>query len=257
MLNRSFIFLPGIGPRTEKKLWDSGILDWDSFLGAESAGPIKGIRKRGMDPILQDAVNHLKKRDITYFSRFFRAGEAWRLWSTFRERTVFLDIETMGLSRYAPITVVGVYDGREYRAAVRGFNLSGEEISRMLEGAEMIVTFNGATFDLPMIQQHYPGSVPSIPHLDLRFLGRKVGYSGGLKKLERALGIKRPDEVSGMSGDDAVRLWKIWEREGNENALKLILKYNKEDIVNLEPIAEILVSRMVKNCGHPQGGNGQ
>ncbi len=255
MLNRSFIFIPGIGPSTEKKLWESGILDWDSFLGAESAGPIKGNRKKSIDPILQDAVTHLRERDVSFFSRFFRSGDAWRLWSTFKERAVYLDIETMGLSRHAPITVVGVYDGLEYRAAVRGFNLSGEEISKMLEGAEMIVTFNGATFDLPMIQQHYPGSVPSIPHLDIRFLGRKAGYSGGLKKLETTLGIRRPDEVLGMSGDDAVRLWKIWEREENENALKLILKYNKEDIVNLEPIAEVLVSSMVRSCGHPKGGN--
>ncbi len=108
----------------------------------------------------------------------------------------------------------------------------------------MIVTFNGASFDLPMIEHQYPGSVPSIPHLDLRFLARRCGLSGGLKNIEIQMGIKRPDDVLGMSGEDAVRLWRTYERDSNRNALKLLLKYNMEDIVNLEQMSEVLIQEI-------------
>jgi len=55
------------------------------------------------------------------------------------------------------------------------------------------------------------------------------------------MGISRPEDVKGMSGEDAVRLWKQYERNSNRNALKLLLKYNMEDIVNLQPLARMLV----------------
>ncbi len=55
------------------------------------------------------------------------------------------------------------------------------------------------------------------------------------------MGISRPDDVKGMSGEDAVRLWRLFERRSNRNALKLLLKYNREDIVNLRPLTEMLV----------------
>jgi uncharacterized protein YprB with RNaseH-like and TPR domain len=110
----------------------------------------------------------------------------------------------------------------------------------------MIVTFNGRTFDVPMIESKFPGSVPDIPHLDLRFLGSRCGFRGGLKSLETALGLSRPDDVQGMSGEDAVRLWHLFEKDQSRNALKLLLKYNREDIINLEPITETLVDQMMK-----------
>jgi uncharacterized protein YprB with RNaseH-like and TPR domain len=58
--------------------------------------------------------------------------------------------------------------------------------------------------------------------------------------------MARPDEVQGMSGEDAVRLWKLYERDSNRNALKLLLRYNMEDIINLAPMAERLVEMMNK-----------
>lgn len=240
-LRRSFIFLPRIGSATEKRIWKSGIPDWDTFLQADIAGPVKGNRKIELDDLLLETISKLEKRDLKHFSSLFNGCESWRLWNTFDERAVFLDIETTGTRRYSPITVVGVYDGKEYRTAVRGKDLSNERIRDILSGASMIVTFNGASFDIPMIEHQYPGSVPEVPHLDLRFLARKCGLTGGLKKIEIMTGISRPDDVKGMSGEDAVRLWRSYERGSNRNALKLLLKYNLEDIRNLQPLAEMLV----------------
>jgi uncharacterized protein YprB with RNaseH-like and TPR domain len=129
----------------------------------------------------------------------------------------------------------------KYDVAVRGFNLTTEKISEMLEGATLLVTFNGSAFDLPLLEHQYPGSVPRIPHMDLRFVSYRAGFSGGLKALELSFGIRRPDDVLGMSGEDAVRLWELYRRENNRNALKLILKYNREDIVNLQTISKEVV----------------
>ncbi|MFW3146238.1 MAG: ribonuclease H-like domain-containing protein [Thermoplasmatota archaeon] len=244
MLENSFIFLPGVGGRTEKAIWGSGVRDWGAFLATESAGPIKGPRKVLCDGIIEDARERLLNRDLPFFSRLMKPAESWRLWEEFGKGALFLDIETTGTRRYSSITVVGVWDGESYRALVRGRDLDRSNIEDLLDGASMLVTFNGRTFDIPMIEHRFPGSVPDIPHLDLRFLASRCGYGGGLKSLEIQLGMERPDDVKGMSGEDAVRLWHLFEREGNRNALKLLLKYNMEDIVNLEPITERLVTKM-------------
>jgi uncharacterized protein YprB with RNaseH-like and TPR domain len=240
-LRKSFIFLPGVGPVTERKLWNNDILDWGIFLERDTAGPLSGERKRSCDILITEAESRLESRDLDFLSKMFNGSDSWRLWDDLSEKAVYLDIETTGTRRNSPITVVGVYDGIEYKTAVRGKDLDRKRIRDLLSEAEMMVTFNGASFDLPMIELQYPGSVPKIPHLDLRFLSRKCGYSGGLKSIELQTGISRPDDVMGMSGEDAVRLWHNFERTGNRNALKLLLKYNMEDIVNLEPLTDMLV----------------
>ena len=244
MLRRTFIFLPGIGEVRERRLWREGFHDWDRFISSDTAGGIRGERKERADKMIIEASSRLEDGDLAYFSRFLRPRDSWRLWSEFGKEVRYLDIETMGTHRNAPVTVVGVYDGKKFKAAVRGFNLGTEEIRRMLEGATLIVTFNGTTFDLPVLEHHFPGCIPKVPHLDLRYAASRAGYKGGLKKVEMDMGIMRPDDVIGMSGEDAVRLWRKYEREGNENALKLVLKYNREDIINLEPLTEKIVRKL-------------
>lgn len=244
MLRNSYIFLPGVGPSTERKIWDDGIMDWQEFMNRETAGPLKGKRKEDSDGIIRDLSSRLRENDLSFFSTLFKPKENWRLWEDFSGNAVFLDIETMGTRRYSPITVVGAYDRREFKALVRGKDLNSENIKEMLKDASMLITFNGSTFDLPMIEGRFPGTIPKVPHLDLRFLARRCGYSGGLKSIELQMGMARPDEVQGMSGEDAVRLWKLYERDSNRNALKLLLKYNMEDIINLTPMAERLVEMM-------------
>jgi len=241
MLRKSFIFIPGIGPKTERGLWSKGIMDWDAFLDRDSISAIGGAKKREADRLLQEANNRLETNDLKYFSTLFRPADSWRLWSSFNKNVKYLDIETTGTRRDSPITVVGVWDGKRYDAAVRDFNLDSGKIRQMLEGTTLLVTFNGSGFDLPLLENQFPGSVPKVPHMDLRFVSYRAGFSGGLKALEISFGIKRPNDVMGMSGEDAVRLWNIYERDNNRNALKLILKYNREDIVNLQTISREVV----------------
>ena len=62
---------------------------------------------------------------------------------------------------------------------------------------------------------------------------------GGLKSVERQLGIKR--KLKDVDGRGAVELWYEYEA-GNEGALSKLLKYNEEDLVNLEKLRNLLES---------------
>jgi uncharacterized protein YprB with RNaseH-like and TPR domain len=75
-------------------------------------------------------------------------------------------------------------------------------------------------------------------HIDLRFLLKRLGYAGGLKKIEKDLGIGRETEINGMDGYEAVRLWQAYQW-GDDTALKTLIRYNRADIVNLKPLMEI------------------
>jgi len=72
-------------------------------------------------------------------------------------------------------------------------------------------------------------------HIDLRFLLKSLGFSGGLKGCERQMGIDRGD-LSDIDGYYAVILWNEYRRTGNEEKLKLLLDYNSADARNLESL---------------------
>jgi uncharacterized protein YprB with RNaseH-like and TPR domain len=99
------------------------------------------------------------------------------------------------------------------------------------------VTFNGTQFDLPVLRAYFMDLVLPPLHVDLRFLLARLGYKGGLKKIEPRFGIHRPNEVNGMDGYMAVILWQRYQR-GDRTSLDLLLKYNREDVINLEVLME-------------------
>jgi uncharacterized protein YprB with RNaseH-like and TPR domain len=71
-------------------------------------------------------------------------------------------------------------------------------------------------------------------HLDLRYILKSLGHSGGLKSCEHQLGLARGD-LEGVNGYFAVLLWKNY-RNGNKKALDTLLAYNIVDTVNLEKL---------------------
>lgn len=78
-----------------------------------------------------------------------------------------------------------------------------------------------------------------IPHIDLRHLCAEVGLTGGLKKIEKELNIKRENFlVERIHGGDAAQLWRLWQGSRDEYYLRLLIEYNEEDIVNLKRIME-------------------
>lgn len=235
MLRQTFLHVPGVGYRTEERLWRSGIASWDDVGTDRMAWVSPHLRDVLADEIARSEAA-LRGGRYRYFTLRLPLREHWRVWPEFRDAVAFLDIETTGLDigRDA-LTVVGVYDGRRKRSFVRGENL--EELPAALDRARLLVTFNGSRFDVPFLRRAFPRMRLDQLHLDLMNPLHRLGYWGGLKKIERRLGIERSDETAGLSGFDAIRLWAEYEA-GDEDARDRLVAYNLEDVVNLEPLAE-------------------
>ena len=236
MLRATFLHLPGIGPITEARLWQRGIADWKSF---RSAAPIPGVssaRWRDLSDHLRESEEAVTAHDAGFFARRLPESEHWRLYSAFRSKTAFLDIETTGLSPFeGTVTVVSVHGGGATRTFQADEDL--EEFPAYLRRFAVLCTFNGRSFDVPFLQYRFPEWAPPPGHIDLRFVLRRLGYSGGLKRIEQMLGLGDRSGVEGVSGADAVRLWSEWRR-GNAAALERLIRYNRADTANLEPLLE-------------------
>src|SRR5713226_8184506 len=95
-----------------------------------------------------DSKKAFDKEDADYFARSLPKQEHYRIALTFPAKTLFLDIETTGLSRYYDmITVVGWSIGEKYSFYIKGGN--ERPLRTALREAKAVVTFNGTLFDLP------------------------------------------------------------------------------------------------------------
>ena len=221
MLERTFLHVPSIGERREASLWKRGFPDWESFRERHPRGPF-----------YDHVVGYL---DRGLVARRLPRAQAWRLFPQLASRVLYLDIETTGLrGGEDEVTCVGTYDGREVRAYLRGVDL--ERFAEAIDAAELLVTYNGACFDLPFLKSAFPRVDLDRPHhIDLRYTLRRLGFVGGLKGIEPQLGIRRDASIEGVDGFTAVLLWRAHER-GHPRALETLARYCLEDVVNLEPL---------------------
>jgi uncharacterized protein YprB with RNaseH-like and TPR domain len=234
MVKRTFVHLPGVGLRTEAQFWRHGLTTWEDFLTAHRISGLGAERLAWLKGLLEESLRHLHRPE--YFASHFPTGELWRLFHHFRPRTAYLDIETTGAGWWdQAVTVVGLYDGRTMRQFVLGHNLM--DFPDTLADVDVLVTFNGTQFDVPVLKAYFPDLTLPPLHLDLRFILARLGYRGGLKRIEPRFGIKRAPEVAGLNGYDAVLLWQRYQR-GDLTARKLLLQYNEEDVLNLETLME-------------------
>lgn len=155
----------------------------------------------------------------------------------------YLDIETTGLSRfYDYITVIGIYRCDKGNSEL--IQLIGEEVSRVnliraLKGVDTIYTYNGSRFDLPFIAGSLGIDLSvEFHHRDLMYDCWENNLFGGFKAVERRLGISR--QLTGVDGFQAVQLWWRYWKGGSQNALTLLLDYNKEDVINLKALKDRL-----------------
>lgn len=245
MIEHTFQMLPSVGAKKERVLWESDILTWDDFLSSDSIQCVKPALKERSDPIIMQAEEMLKEEDALALSDLIPKPEHWRMYDHFKDDAAYLDIETDGLSRDSLVTVVTVHRKGRTTTLTEGIDLDSESLSKALEGSKMLVSFNGSCFDVPVLRNSFPNVDFDMPHYDLRFASRKVGYRGGLKPLEISLGIHRSEDILDVDGEMAVRLWHQWERNGDEDALSILQEYNRADTVNLEYIADVIYGRLV------------
>ncbi len=227
MLRATFLHLPGIGPATEAELWRRGVRDWADLRAASpSAGALTGA--------IAGSEAALGARDAGWFARRLPESEHWRMYPEFAAETAYLDIETTGLSPFEGIvTVATVHGAGRTRSFVAGEDL--EELPAYLRRFGVLVTFNGSRFDVPFLRVAFPQLVAPPAHIDLRFVLYRLGLSGGLKRIESTLGIGDRSGVEGIYGLEAVRLWQEFRR-GNAGALDRLVRYNRADTTNLEPL---------------------
>ncbi|MHC3437392.1 ribonuclease H-like domain-containing protein [Natrialbaceae archaeon A-gly3] len=236
-IENSFIPVRGVGEKTERKLWASGITHWEEFDGSV-VGPTIGDR---IEAFIDEARTRLETGDLEYFAQAMPASSRWRLYENAREDTAFLDIETTGLDASChDVTTVSLHQGGETKTFVRDRDLTARRLEAELEDASLLVTFNGQRFDVPFLETCYDLEV-TTPHVDLLYPCRTVGLDGGLKAIEREVGIDR--DMPDISGRDAVRLWQEYER-GEESALETLIEYNRADTANLETLMETVADRL-------------
>ena len=240
----------------------------------------------------QSALGNLLERDPSMLAPLYPAYQLERC-PDFR-RSAFLDIESTGLgggaSIYAFMVGVGTFEPHDRDSdgtadsltfVVRQFFMRhpGEEpalltaLADLLHGCHSLVTFNGRSFDAPLLRGRYryagrflPANVgrpPTLddgaPHLDLlhpaRRLWRKRLGSCALSNLERkVLGFARTE--SDVPGSLIPQLYADYLRDGDGRMMQRVFYHNREDIVSMAVLAEAICSAFAEptatDSGHLQ-----
>jgi len=188
----------------------------------------------------------------------FQSGER-RLDGPLRtRRTIFIDLETTGLSggagTVAFLVGCGYFDLGAFQ--VRQFLLTSYASERALlyavadffEGADLIVTYNGKTFDVPVMETRWlfhrlQMPLASVPHFDMLHPARRLwrmraGDPGDLADsgcrlttLERTLlNVSRVGDVGGF--EIPGRFFQFL-RSGDPRPLEPVLEHNRLDLVSL------------------------
>lgn len=235
MLRRTFLHIPGLGPTTERYLWDQGCLTWDDYLAEPKAFKVGGADPGLVRETLARSVEAVEAQEHQFFRDALGTRLAWRAWPEFRQSCVYLDIETDGGFGGDAVTCVGLYDGKKFSCLVKDDDLG--QLPDVMSHYGMVVTFFGLGFDIPMLTKAFPYLSFDQIHLDLCPTLKRLGYRGGLKRIEREFGIDR-GLTDGLDGRDAIRLWRSFQR-GDDSSLELLVAYNRQDVVNLETLAQI------------------
>lgn len=192
---------------------------------------------------------------------------------SWNEDFMVLDIETDGLSHRHAVLLIGLvlFPARRYTAsfgshAVEGglprplvlqlFDDDGFSERNLLEMLRdilltesplRIVNFNGSSFDLPFLNARFryhdiDFQVPASVSVDLMRVARQrredLGLTSfSLKSVEAALGISRRDTISGA---ESIRLYERYLATGDPALREAVLLHNRDDIINLVPLTEIL-----------------
>jgi uncharacterized protein YprB with RNaseH-like and TPR domain len=237
MLESTFQLARGVGPAAERRLWRAGVARWRDL----DPGAPQFVSQRAA-PLLAEAVlsasQALEHGDVARLARLFPAAERWRLLGAFSDEAVYLDIETGDdVWGREGISAIGICDREGPRLLLAGRDL--ERFPTIARTWSLLVTFNGSSFDVPILRRAFPEWTPPDAHVDLRHALARLGLEGGLKAIEEELedlALARPGHLRGVDGWAACGLWRRG-REGDRRALRLFCEYNLYDVVNLRTLA--------------------
>ena len=232
----------------EARLWAEGISDWTDLIRHTPVQLDLYRKRRGaLQSDVEASEDALANSDIAYFANRLPKREFYRIAASFPERCVFLDIESTGLStHYDQVTLVGWSVGSTYTVLVDPSQIG--QLERDLREHPMIVTFNGSLFDLPFLAKRFKTDWSGHFHVDLRYLAKRVGLTGGQKKIEVEIGLTREGSLEGITGAEAVALWFDY-KEGDLNALRELVRYNHADIEGMKVLFEEAIRRVAPHAG--------
>jgi len=157
-------------------------------------------------------------------------------------QVVFLDVETTGLSwYYDELTLVGWARAGTYRTYITGDDPS--ELLLSLASAKVLVTFNGTLFDLRFLKKTFGDLALPPLHVDLRYLAKRAGLTGGQKIIERTLGLAERVGLEDVDGAAAVVLWHRYLR-GDDHSLARLIDYNRYDVLGMCGILDEVLDRL-------------
>jgi len=173
----------------------------------------------------------------------------------------YVDTETTGLSGGSGTLVFAAAIARPIDCGLRvaqlflpqpGLEAAFLDVLRAeLEPAGAIATFNGASFDLPVLRTRWvmarmPGELNAAPHLDLLTLVRAL-YRHRLESCtlrmveERVLGYERDDPIPSALVPDA---YFTYLRAGSLEFLEAALEHNRLDVISLVHLHSRLLVRL-------------
>ncbi|WP_019591958.1 ribonuclease H-like domain-containing protein [Thioalkalivibrio sp. ALE20] len=182
-------------------------------------------------------------------------GAAWPFWEA-GERVGFIDTETTGLAGGAGTVafLVGLAtpsgEGLRLRqwlmTAFAGEGAMLESVDAALAGCERLVSYNGKTFDLPLLRDRRRMQRRNDPadsaHTDFLHSVRALyGHAWPDCRLrtaeERLLGLQRTDD---LPGSDAPWAWQAYLRFGQADLLQRVVRHNADDIFSLAVLGPAL-----------------
>jgi hypothetical protein len=233
MLESTFQLGGVLGPARERRLWRAGIVRWCEL----PTGLLPAATDRRLRAAIDLAARASQMGDVAGLASLIPPCEHWRLFAAFGDDAAYLDIET---GDDGDISAIGLCDRRGVRLLLRDIAAFPE----IAAGWKLLVTFNGLSFDVPILRRAFPDWRPPC-HIDLRHVLARAGQHGGLKAIERRLGLRRPPHLDRIDGWGACFLYRQG-REGDREALRRFAEYNLYDAVGLRTLMAWSFNRLVE-----------
>jgi uncharacterized protein YprB with RNaseH-like and TPR domain len=235
MIDGAFLHCPGVGPVREQKLRQLGIGNWAQALAAGDALPVPARSRAAFLAEIARCQEALQDDDLLYLSKALKYQDHWRILGQHFERASFFDIETTGLGWADVISVIVCYHKGELYTFFEHENL--DDFLELLEDVELLVSFNGCSFDVPRVLDYF--HVPELPcaHIDLRWLCYHAAWTGGLKTIAENMCIRRPLDLHEADGQEAILLWQRWREDADFAAKTRLARYCAADTLLLKLVS--------------------